>query len=53
MVPPHLVEKWAREVFLTVPGVRVFFIDDLRIGHDGTLLGGYALTHCSPRKREE
>ena len=27
MVPPHLVEKWAREVFLTLPGVRVFFID--------------------------
>lgn len=32
MVPPHLVEKWAREVFLTLPGVRVFFIDDLRDG---------------------
>src|SRR6266496_2676981 len=25
MVPPHLVEKWARETFLTLPGVRVFF----------------------------
>ena len=24
MVPPHLVEKWAREAFLTLPGVRVF-----------------------------
>jgi superfamily II DNA or RNA helicase len=23
MVPPHLVEKWAREAFLTLPGVRV------------------------------
>jgi superfamily II DNA or RNA helicase len=34
MVPPHLVEKWAREAFLTLPGVRVFFIDDLRTGGD-------------------
>jgi superfamily II DNA or RNA helicase len=32
MAPPHLVEKWARETFLTVPGVRVFLIDDLRNG---------------------
>src|SRR3954447_10507019 len=24
MVPPHLVEKWAREAFFTLPGVRVF-----------------------------
>jgi superfamily II DNA or RNA helicase len=36
MVPPHLVEKWAREAFLTLPGVRVFFIDDLRNGGDET-----------------
>ena len=34
MVPPHLVEKWARETFLTVPGIRVFLIDDLRNGGD-------------------
>jgi superfamily II DNA or RNA helicase len=34
MVPPHLVEKWAREAFLTLPAVRVFFIDDLRNGGD-------------------
>jgi hypothetical protein len=34
MVPPHLVEKLAREAFLTLPGVRVFFIDDLRNGGD-------------------
>jgi len=34
MVPPHLVEKWAREAFLTLPGVRVFVIDDLRNGGD-------------------
>ena len=32
MVPPHLVEKWAREAFLTLPGIRVFLIDDLRNG---------------------
>src|SRR6202030_1612201 len=34
MVPPHLVEKWAREAFLTLPGMRVFLIDDLRNGGD-------------------
>ena len=32
MVPPHLVNKWAREAFQTIPGVRVFMIDDLRNG---------------------
>ena len=35
MVPPHLVDKWAREAFLTLPGVRLFLIDDLRNGGDG------------------
>lgn len=34
MVPPHLVEKWAREALFTLPGVRVFVIDDLRNGGD-------------------
>lgn len=34
MVPPHLVEKWAREAFLTLPNVRVFVIDDFRNGGD-------------------
>ena len=34
MVPPHLVEKWAREAFLTLPGIRAFLIDDLRDGGD-------------------
>ena len=34
MVPPHLVEKWAGEAFLTLPGMRVFIIDDLRNGGD-------------------
>ncbi len=40
MVPPHLVEKWAREAFLTVPGIRVFLIDDLRNGGDGNMPHG-------------
>jgi superfamily II DNA or RNA helicase len=40
MVPPQIVEKWAREAFLTLPRVRVFFIDGLRtpttsMGHVG------------------
>ena len=34
MVPPHLVEKWARETFFTLPGIRLFLIDDLRNGGD-------------------
>jgi superfamily II DNA or RNA helicase len=34
MVPPHLVEKWAREAFRTIPGIRVFLIDDMRNGGD-------------------
>lgn len=34
MVPPHLVEKWARGAFLTIPGIRVFLIDDMRNGGD-------------------
>jgi hypothetical protein len=32
MAPPHLLEKWARETFLTLPHVRVFVIDDMRNG---------------------
>jgi superfamily II DNA or RNA helicase len=28
MVALHLVEKWAREALRTVPGIRVFLIDD-------------------------
>jgi hypothetical protein len=31
MVPPQLVEKWCRETFLTLPRVRVFIIDGLRM----------------------
>jgi hypothetical protein len=34
MVPPHLVEKWAREAILTAPGIRVFMVDDLRNAGD-------------------
>ncbi len=34
MVPPHLVEKTAREAFQTLRGIRVFMIDDLRNGGD-------------------
>jgi hypothetical protein len=30
MVPPQLVDKWAREAFRTLPRVRVFFVDGLR-----------------------
>ncbi|HTX77030.1 MAG TPA: helicase-related protein [Terracidiphilus sp.] len=30
MCPPHLVNKVAREAFLTLPRVRVFFIDGIR-----------------------
>ena len=36
MAPPHLVEKWARETFFTLPHVRVFLIDDMRNGGDPT-----------------
>ncbi|MGH9771264.1 MAG: helicase-related protein [Candidatus Acidiferrales bacterium] len=32
MVPPQLILKWARECFLTLPGVRVFLIDGVRNG---------------------
>ena len=36
MAPPHLVEKWARETFLTLAQVRVFLVDDMRNGGDPT-----------------
>lgn len=32
MVPPHIVGKWAREAVQTIPGIRVFLIDNLRNG---------------------
>ncbi|GGG86980.1 DEAD/DEAH box helicase [Edaphobacter dinghuensis] len=34
MCPPHLVLKWAREIFITVPNARVFVIYDFRNGGD-------------------
>jgi len=36
MCPPHLVFKWAREVFETIPHARAFVIYDLRNGGDPT-----------------
>jgi len=39
LTPPHLVEKWAREAFQTLPGVRVFMIDGLRSDRPHTLSG--------------
>src|SRR6266851_607914 len=30
MCPPHLPRKWAREIFLTIPNVRVFLVEDMR-----------------------
>jgi superfamily II DNA or RNA helicase len=37
--PPHLCEKWARESFQTIPGVRVFMIDGLRDVKSNTVSG--------------
>ena len=34
MCPPHIVQKWAREVLLTIPNARTFVIEDLRNGGD-------------------
>ena len=34
MCPPHLVLKWARESFITIPGCRVYLIEDMRNGGD-------------------
>jgi N12 class adenine-specific DNA methylase len=39
MVPPQLVLKWARECFLTIPGVRVFVVDGVR---NGVASNGYS-----------
>jgi SNF2 family DNA or RNA helicase len=36
MCPPHLVYKWSREVFETIPHARAFVIYDLRNGGDPT-----------------
>jgi hypothetical protein len=34
MCAPHLVEKWAREIFNSIPHARVFLIHDMRNGGD-------------------
>lgn len=34
MCPPHLVLKWAREIFITIPHAQVFVIYDFRNGGD-------------------
>ncbi|HZC24074.1 MAG TPA: hypothetical protein VE866_12095, partial [Candidatus Binatia bacterium] len=34
MAAPHLVEKWARELFISIPKVRVLLIHDMRNGGD-------------------
>jgi hypothetical protein len=34
MCPPQIIQKWAREVLLTVPYARTFIIEDLRNGGD-------------------
>jgi len=34
MAAPHLVEKWAREIFNSIPHSRVFLIHDMRNGGD-------------------
>lgn len=36
MCPPHLVRKWAREVYLTCPNTRVYFLESMRNGGDRT-----------------
>ena len=50
MVPPHLVEKWAREALLTLPGIRVFVIDDFRSGGDESKAHG--VNELRLRKRD-
>src|SRR5882762_4802988 len=50
MVPPHLVEKWARETFFTLPGISVFVIDDFRNGGDGNKSHG--VNEVRLRRRE-
>jgi superfamily II DNA or RNA helicase len=34
MCPPHITLKWAREAFITIPGCRVYLIEDMRNGGD-------------------
>jgi superfamily II DNA or RNA helicase len=50
MVPPHLVEKTAREAFQTLRRIRVFLIDDLRNG--GDLAAPHGINEVKLRKGE-
>jgi len=34
MCPPQLLKKWTREVFMTLPSVRVFIVEDMRNNAD-------------------
>jgi hypothetical protein len=34
MCPPHLTEKWAREILIAVPHAKTYIIEDLRNGGD-------------------
>jgi hypothetical protein len=42
MCPPHLPKKWAREVFMTLPNVRVFIVYDMR--NDGKVSKPHGMT---------
>ena len=44
MAPPHPGENGAREAFLTLAGLRVFLIDDLRNGGDES--NSHGVTRC-------
>jgi len=48
MAPPHLLEKWAREAFLTLASVRVFLIDDMRNG--GNSREPHGINEVHPRR---
>ena len=48
MAPPHLLEKWAREAFLTLASVRVFLIDDMRNG--GNSREPHGINEVRPRR---
>jgi hypothetical protein len=48
MCPPHLPKKWAREVFLTLPNVRVFIVYDMR--NNGDLKKPHGMTEVAYKK---
>lgn len=49
MIPPHLVEKWAREAFLPIPGIHVFLVDNMRNGGDEKAPRGVNEVHLKRR----